>query len=257
MSERVIVQLPFAGFYNSIWSDELDSVEAREAEYFADERQAADGVPPDLRLDASETAEILCRCSDYSNAYEPIARAYVEAFNDVFAWNVCPDFNFEFEGMRSPQYYNYSTDRLFAWADLGAIRALAADIDRAAMDKVSRERHTSRSGFHSFYDPDWTTWGTVDEWDHNQFETLILAAIRATGEDVSDWDIGLYETLSESVYNAWSECVDWDQFESLCDEARDEKAAELREDDPDYEPAPARCAYTLDLFVHATAQAAR
>lgn len=248
MKDRVIVKVPFSGFYNSIWSEELDEVEQREAEYFADERQSSEGIPEDLHLDECEVSEILYRCADYSSAHNAIARAYVDLFNEVFSDKVYPGLNLDFESMSSPREYNFTTDRVFAWADLDAIRELFVTIDKKAMDEVARERHQSRSGFISFYSPDWETWGPVDEWDYNQYETLIRAAIRATGEEADDWDSELHEFMTEPVYEAWSDCVDWALFDELCEEARDEKRAELMEEDPDYAPPPVRCKYTMEMF---------
>lgn len=248
MSERVIVQVPFAGMYNSVFSSELDSVEEREAEYYTEDRQVEECVPVELRLEQADVADILWRCADYSKAHADIAKAYVGVFADAFEHNVFPGLSLEFEGMQSPREYNFTTDRVYAWADLGAIRDLFASINRKAMDEVARERHTSRDGFHSFYSPEWETWGDVSEWDHNQFETLIRAAIRATGEEAGEWDMQLYENLYEDIYNAWQDCVDWAKFDELCEEARDEKEAELREDDPDYVHAPVRCSFTAEMF---------
>lgn len=248
MTNRVIVQIPFAGLYNSIWEQELDSVHEREAEYFADERQAEDCVPEALRLDESTVNDLLHRAADWSVAHLAIARAYTESFADAFDHKVFPDLALEFEGMRSPREYNFTTDRLFAWADVDALRALLESIDHKAMDAVARERHTSRSGFISSYDADWTSWGDVESWDHNQYETLIRAACRAVGDDVEDWDYQLYERLYEAVYSAWQGCIDWAKFEELCTEAREEIEAALRADDPDYVPLPARCAFTVEMF---------
>jgi hypothetical protein len=248
MKDRVIVQIPFSGLYNSLWSDELDQVETREAEYFAEERQEEEGIPHALRLEAAEVSELFFRAADYSKAHLGIAQAYTSAFADAFDNKVFPDLALEFESMTSPKYYNFETDRIFAWADAEAIRELAETIDKKAMTKVAKERHTSRSGFSSFYDPDWSTWGPVDTWDHNQLHTLLLAAIDATGEDVNDWAFQLYEEMYEDIGRAFSDCVDWDQFEALCAEAREEKEAELREEDPDYVPVPVRCKHTLEMF---------
>jgi hypothetical protein len=50
-----------------------------------------------------------------------------------------------------------------------------------SLDQVAGERHTSRSGFISFYSPDWRTWGDVTNWDHNQ-----LRNARGNGR-LEDW----------------------------------------------------------------------
>ncbi|MDN7588389.1 hypothetical protein [Burkholderia seminalis] len=86
------------------------------------------------------------------------------------------------------------------------------------------------------------------DWDYNQFETLLCAWIHATGADVGDWDMRVFESLYEAVYGAWQDTIDWDKFESLCFDARADKEAEQREDGPEYVAISVRCAYTLDLF---------
>jgi hypothetical protein len=55
------------------------------------------------------------------------------------------------------------------------------------LDRIAAARHTSRSGFISFYSPDWRSWGEIESWDHNQLETLLEAYI--------DDNLGSFEEL--------------------------------------------------------------
>jgi hypothetical protein len=88
-------------------------------------------------------------------------------------------------------------------------------------------------------------------------ETLLVAALAASGADLNEIEWSIYEWIPDSGYSEWSDAVDWEMFEQRRDDARAEKLADWREDDPDaaaeYEGTPdylraVRCPLTPDLF---------
>lgn len=245
-TDNLIIQIPFSGFYESKWSGEVDGVEERETEYYESDRQAEDGVPPELRLTASEYFDILFQHTDYGAAYQKIARDYVYGFNQWLKGETDLDLGLTFESMSSPREYNFVTDRVFAHISPTSVKAL---FDRSVADNHERlretikERHTSRSGFCSYYSNDPDTWLGRDvlTWDHNEIETLLLAVMP---ED-EEWEWSIFEMLSEDCYSAWSNAVDWPKVEAAIDDIREDKAKAIA--DPDYKPLY-RCPKTLDLF---------
>lgn len=252
MSDRTIIKLPFPGFYDSWYSDELDVEEEREAENLA-EREEEEGHPVELRLNASEFAELLFDVTDYSAAKQAIARQYVSVFDEWFA-NQCSTWalGLEFESMSSPREYNFSTDRIFAWIPCRKVQALFNMVNRDTLAAVIRERFTSCSGFISHYSNDISDWleKPLTDWDHNELETLLLAVIRDKCNEPGDYDMAIFYSMAESedFYQAHSNAVDWPKLEEKATDKREEKADEIRADDPDYVPSATRCARTVDMF---------
>lgn len=248
-----IVQLPFAGFYDSIWSSEVDHQEEYEVEGWA-ERQAEEGVPPELRMPAQDYVELLLRHTDYDAAYRKIAEAYVAAFDSVLTHNHGLKLNLAFESMTSPRFYNFETDRVFAYIGNRAIRRMwkisAAD-GHHTLREVAAERHTSYDGFHSFYEPGMGDWPRDPrQWDHNQLETLLLAVLRITVGDLRAFEWELFECVTDGdgIYSDWLNAVDWDTVDTAVEEWREDKLAELRATEgEDYSP-PYRCQHTPDMF---------
>lgn len=251
MSDRISINIPFAGFYESLYSGEIDSVAEREAEYFANERQDEDGVPKELRLTEREFADILFDATDYNAAYQQIAKLYVEGFNEVASEELGIELGLVYEEMTSPKYYNFETDRLFANVSMETLQAL---FDMSASDNHLRlilcikERHTSYDGFHSHYTNRVSEWleKPLEDWDHNEVSTLLRSLIPET---LRDDEMALYYATfgDDGGYTAHSEAVDWPKFDEAVAELRAEKLAELQAEDPDYAPPPVRCPLTLEL----------
>lgn len=256
MTETVSIKVPFPGLYHSIIAQELDHVEEREAEYFADERQAEENVPEALRLDQAAYAEILYRHSDYKQAHEAIAKDYCETFEALASESLGFDLGLKFEEMTSPKYYNFETDRLFATVPFASVEKLF-EMSKAdghkALGKVLAERHTSRDGFHSFYSNDLEEWTEkpLEDWDHNELESLFLAVLALHGDEDEEITRRVSWAMIEDgevFYTIHSDCVDWSKVDADVAEAREELAAAMREElGEDWEP-PYRCPVTPDLF---------
>jgi len=253
MTDTVSIKIPFCGLYNTVLSAELDSVEEREAEGM-EERQEEDGIAPELRLEASTFAEIFFNVTDYRAAHEEVAKGYAEAFaervDEVFGFKA----GFEFEEMVSPRFYNFETDRIFCRVPFSTVERLF-EISKAdehkTLSRVIRERHTSYDGFISHYRNQLSEWleKPLEEWDHNELETLLLAALEIEDGDVGEFcrevEYGLID--GEDIYEAFQKAVDWERLDEQVNDKRADLEDELRADDPDWFP-PYRCPFTLDLF---------
>jgi len=155
----LMAALPFAGFYSSQHDSELDY--ALEAMFSNDQGDPNTGL----------TDRVTSACH-----WSAVHRAYAKEFAECFC-NEVGIHHARFESVDSPKFYNFETDRLFIELPLGEIKRIMRDTSTASLDEVARERHTSRSGFISFYSPDWRTWGDVGCWDHNQLQTLMEAYV--------------------------------------------------------------------------------
>jgi hypothetical protein len=118
----------------------------------------------------------LVNCRDYPKWTQKFCKAYVEQFNTLLK-DEGVDLGLEFESVDSPKFYNFETDRIFATIE----HPERLDPTQSSLDKVARERHTSREGFISYYNPDWRDWGLQSTWDHNQLQTALLAVMEDLG----------------------------------------------------------------------------
>lgn len=255
MTDTLIINLPFDGFYGSIYSGEIDSHEERECEYMA-ERDGEEGIAPELRLEAHEYAEMLTQCVDYDDLHRRIAEAYVDAF-DSWAWSDLDlQLGLKFESMDSPREYNFHTDRVYARISLDKVRELFAISEADGHNQlrsVLKERHTSYDGFHSYYSNNVVEWlgKDLEEWDHNELCSLLQAVLLIKGAD-SDWRWDVYYAVcdGDGIHQDYDAAMDWSKFNQLVTDAREEKREQYALDHPDTPPPEVvtRCPHTLDLF---------
>lgn len=261
MKDALLINLPFPGFYDSWYSQEIDRAESDWCEWRATEDSGNDDDearhPEAIRLNAGELAEILWRCTDHSKAYAIIARDYVDAFGYVAESEADLKLGLTFESMTSPREYNFETDRIFAFiprASVAALFKLSRADKHATLARTIAKRFTSYDGFLSGYPNALGAWLSkpLGAWDHNELGTLLIAVLEMQG--TKDLNLPLFERVADDCgfEQAWETAVDWAKFEDLRTEARADKVAELREEDPaafaEYEATPYRCPYTLDLF---------
>src|SRR5574337_795111 len=197
------IVIPFSGFYESYWSDAIDHEIEQLAEWKAEDE--------DEDLDEDEIKTILNDSLDHAKARGLVAKAYVEAYENFVNEETGLQIALDYESLSSPREYNFTTDRIFCTISAEDVQALWEYVDKAEFDKVCRKHLTSRSGFHSFYDPDYTTWGELEEWDHNQLSMLLEAL-----PECEDW------VLAESmeIYSLVDEAVNWPSVKAKILEAR-------------------------------------
>jgi hypothetical protein len=173
-----LVQLPFPGFYDNRLTHALDQeledwVErlVQEYDHCSDRLVAAqqDGTLLEAMNDATH----------WPTVFQTLAKAYCETFIACFPK---VSMGMAFESMRE---YNFTTDRLFATVPLSTVTAWWDALQSAPdiLETLIAERHTSRSGFHSWYSNDPDVWRAkpLAEWDHNECTTLLLARLRQLG----------------------------------------------------------------------------
>ncbi len=215
MKPNLSVNIPFSGFYNSLWSDEIDQQERQEVEYNCEERQEEEGIPPELRLDETEYFDILMRRSDYSAMYISAAHAIADAWNSLASDELGFPLGMTFEEMTSPKFYNFETDRIFMSVprdSVAKLMRLARRDQYVRLIAAIKERFTSRSGFISSYSNclgDWLA-KPLSQWDHNELGTLLGAYVGDLDEDLK-----LYYAVcdGDGLYQEWSNGVDWPAVE--------------------------------------------
>ena len=203
----MIINIPFAGFYGSKYSGELDPVQERFVEY---EVEKNPGLNPDIPNEA------LWRCADYGKAFDHIARQYVTAFNDYLKQEYELDLDLKFESMTSPREYNFQTDRIFCEISEENVRKLREAVSEPALRHAIKERFTSRSGFISSYPNRLEDWPPLEQGDHNELGTLLVALL----DDDEDWDWKIWEGMQDrNVFDvAFDQCVNWEVYDGFVKE---------------------------------------
>ena len=80
--------------------------------------------------------------------------------------------------MTSPKYYNFETDRVFAYMPETTFKHILANYKTETLKKRIEDKFTSYDGFWSHYSNDLDTWledEPIEDWDHNQLATLFEA----------------------------------------------------------------------------------
>lgn len=216
----MLTALPFAGFYCSKWSSELDDVENQFIEKEADDT-----------LDESEISAIVDKCRQYETQMQYVAQKYVGYFNEKFKEEFGIALGLRFESLKSPRKYNFTSDVIYAYIDEGVVRCLLDDLEDSKLADMIRERFTSRSGFISFYTNRIEEWKgkPLEEWDYNEVGTILEAYV-AQVEDF-EWDV-FSAMIDCNVFDtALDKGMDWDKYRELCDDRRKEIEEERAEEE--------------------------
>lgn len=205
MSHQLEINIPFDGFYHSFYSQEIDNEETAHVE-----NEVSEG-----RLEEADVApyyDTLFSMTCYGQLHRTVAEKYVSFFNDYFSKLTGVDLGLVFVELVSPKEYNFDTDRIFAMANADALKTLRFKADERVLVETIKDRHTSRSGFISFYSNSLEDWPSeVSDWDHNQLCTLILSFIP---KDEYSFEI-LTDMQEAGVFHeAWVNAVNWDGVQS-------------------------------------------
>lgn len=160
--------IPFSGFYYSLHDSALDS--------------ALDSIFSDDSGNARPA--LVCKAHDAAD-WRKVQNNYAAEYAAAFA----AEFNLplRFGSMESPREYNFSTDIVYCTISAENATWLFDTCDKTLLAKIARETFTSRDGFISFYSPDFTEWGDILAWDHNQLGALIRAHVAEQNPDFDRW----------------------------------------------------------------------
>lgn len=171
--------IPFSGFYCSMHDEAIDH------EFNSIFSDHATGCNINEHLQSA---------ANLKTDFIPVFEKYAEKYTSLFCHAVNLD-GISFAQLHMPREYNFQTDRILCNITQETIRRLVRQTAPEVLKKVCRERHTSRDGFISFYDPDYTTWGPVREWDNIQLESLFLAWLETNGHDVQNIEFSVLEDI--------------------------------------------------------------
>lgn len=180
-NQRFEVNIPFSGFYESWHSNQFDDEIDQTIENWTETLDC--DMPQKLQ-------NMFYDAANYGNARLEYAKAYLSAFADEYL-----NGDLQFTIMTSPREYNFETDRLFGTISRKTLAMIIRKTDPTILTRIAKKNHTSRSGFISFYEPDWRSWGRVTTWEHNQLGTLLQAYLET--ERNESWDMWAEYELCE------------------------------------------------------------
>lgn len=204
---KVQAIIPFAGFYESWHSEAIDNAINRVFEDIS-------GEPNTTLVDKA------FNCTNYKQIFEAYAKEFTKAFKHEL--NAKLEYNkpirCKFIELVSPREYNFSTNKIIAEFDLEFMQwLLDAKVYRDRFERLCRDELTSRSGFISFYNPDFETWGELAAWDYNQLGLLLQALVNQGFSE--DWEHSIIEDLdgNGNIEGCLHCCYDDADFKRLAD----------------------------------------
>jgi hypothetical protein len=179
------ILVPFVGFYESLASSRAEDMAFRnfisENGIIENETTGWLDVPEDMTEEEQEKFWDYYgdNCKDYE---KEVAVAYIDALASELGIDI------NFESIYSPKQYNYTTDRLFVDVLEKELIDLYNRTDKEILAEVIKENHTSGPGFSSYYDNEITaeSWSDPEKYDHNQWETVILANLKQNKVELSE-----------------------------------------------------------------------
>jgi hypothetical protein len=193
----ISARIPFAGFYHSIWDQEIDQWLENQADWHQ------------TLGDREIIWNAIYDNTDFSAARLAIAQAYFKHFVWWLGDSLELPVEGEFEALTSPRYYNFSTDKIFALLPESVLQAVLDELrskDNETLVGTFADMFTSRDGFASFYDPQVPS-KPIEEWDHNELYALLCAWVRF--QAVDDIDFELFDNMGEAVSAACDAACDW------------------------------------------------
>jgi len=155
----------------------------------------------------SYLGSLIDEMGDMELSRDPVARIYAQAYSrmlsvgDSGCAGIGFDAGLEFVRLQSPREYNFSTDRILCDIPVKTISAIYKKVTFATLDKVIKDRHSSRDGFVSFYSDsigDWVNQGFL-KWDDNQLEALLIAYMIDAGFS-DDWQLDIAHDIIPCIY---------------------------------------------------------
>ena len=176
--------IPFAGFYESIHNDAIESCIMAES---VDDNG-------DIITDRYDK---IYELTDFKLVHNLYAKKYVE--NLVAEINTINSLTFK--SLISPKYYNFETDRILASISYNDIDFLFSNVTQKNLQDFITKNHSSCSGFHSFYSNELYEWRKkpISMWDCNQLGTL-LECFLSTHHNLQELEVTLSQCNLDWIY---------------------------------------------------------
>ena len=196
-NNQILVKIPFSGFYNSIHDGIIDSVLEYEAERYVDSDKANDIILDVLNV------------NHYDKIREVLSKVFVDGVNELFLYEYDINLDLKFDSLKSPRFYNYSTDEIYCYVDNDKINELVALLNNENdFIEVLKDKYQSRDGFIVFD----STLQAIDNKDYSLFFSDLLCQL--INFDKIDNNEYYHNKASETVLNNLPECL-YDELSKL------------------------------------------
>ena len=195
-NNKTLVKIPFSGFY-SIHDSIIDSALEYESECYADSDKANDIILDVLNI------------NHYDKIREELSKLFVEGVNKLFWYEHDIKLDLEFDSLKSPIFYNYSTDEIYCYVDNDKINELVALLDNENdFIEVLKDKYQSRDGFIVFD----STLQAIDNKDYSLFFSDLLCQL--IDFDNIDNNEHYRDKAMETILNSLPECL-YDELSKL------------------------------------------
>ena len=196
-NNKTLVKIPFSGFYNSIHDGIIDSALEYESECYADSDKANDIILDVLNI------------NHYDKIREELSKLFVEGVNKLFWCEYDIKLDLEFDSLKSPRFYNYSTDEIYCCVDNDKINELVALLDNENdFIEVLKDKYQSRDGFIVFD----STLQAIDNKDYSLFFSDLLCQL--IDFDNIDNNEHYRDEAMETILNSLPKCL-YDELSKL------------------------------------------
>ena len=191
---KIEIQLPFSGFYESIHDVHIDNHIESELDY--------------LESELGYTDEQLDTIKDrfYDMGYAPIRKAicehYIKAYNAVFYDEYNIHLDLEYSKIVSPKFYNYETDKLYTLIDESVFNEVTALINGEDFKVILKDKFRVQSGFIPFQ----STLDAIDKGDNVLFSVELLEQLLPEEKVINDYQYT--DNVFEVISNAC--CIDYE-----------------------------------------------
>ena len=181
---KTLVKIPFSGFYNSVHDSVIDSALEYQSKCYADSDKANNIILDVLNI------------NHYNKIKEELSKVFVEGINELFWCEHDIKLNLEFDSLKSPKFYNYSTDEIYCYVDNDKINELVTLLDNENdFIEVLKDKYQSRDGFIVFD----STLQAIDNKDYSLFFSDLLCQL--IDFDVIDCNEYYNDRAFETVLN--------------------------------------------------------
>ena len=181
---KTLVKIPFSGFYNSVHGSIIDSALEYQSKCYADSDKVNNIILNLLNI------------NHYDKITEELSKLFVESINELFWYEYDIKLDLEFDSLKSPRFYNYSTDEIYCYIDNDKINELVTLLDNENdFIEVLKDKYQSRDGFIVFD----STLQAIDNKDYSLFFSDLLCQL--IDFDVIDCNEYYNDRAFETVLN--------------------------------------------------------
>lgn len=182
---NIKIELPFSGFYESIYNYHIDNT----IEYYL----------YDLEGEQLEKAQDAFYMMNYDATRKAICEHYIKAYEQLFYDEFNIALNLTFNSLYSPQFYNFETDRLFVNIDPEAFKQVINLLDDDTIQKTLSEKYKTQSGYIVFE----STIDAIKNKDYDLFSSDLLEMLISENDVLENWQFTdqIHEIISNSFSN--------------------------------------------------------